>query len=68
MLLIEQKTSLLTLARWLRDHTTLLDMPNPATLLPTAGDGEEHNCVACVSTVCSPRIYMVPLDNPEYDI
>ncbi len=56
MILQEQKTS--HLARWLRYHTILLDMPNvtvkrcttlnPATLLPTEEDGEEHHCCLLV--------------------
>ena len=47
-ILLEQKTSHLSTARWLRYNTFLLDMPNitvkrcnvlnPATLLPTADD------------------------------
>ena len=49
MILLEQKTSHLSTARWLRYNTVLLEMPNitikrctilnPATLLPTPGDG-----------------------------
>ena len=64
-ILLEQKTSHLSAARWLRYNTVLLEMPNitvkrstvinPATLLPTADDGEPHDCVAVITIVCSPR-------------
>ncbi len=62
MILQEQRTSHLSTARWLRYHTILLDMPNvtvkrcttlnPATLLPTEEDGEEHHC--CLSVLDTP--------------
>ena len=28
---------------------------NPSTLLPTPDDGEQHNCVAILQQVCSPK-------------
>ncbi|XP_048009377.1 protein NYNRIN-like [Megalobrama amblycephala] len=66
MILQEQKTSHLSTARWLRYHTILLDMPNitvkrctvlnPATLLPTEEDGEEHHCcLTALEQICTPR-------------
>jgi len=77
MLLLEQNTCHLSAARWLRYNTCLLDMPNitvkccnvlnPATLLPIPGDGDEHNCVAVVNAVCSPRVDLkeIPHENVE---
>lgn len=77
MILLEQKTSHLSTARWLRYNTVLLEMPNitvkrcnvlnPATLLPTPDDGQEHNCVAVLQQVCSPRpdLQETPLTNPD---
>ena len=77
MLLLEQKTCHLSAARWLRYNTCLLDMPNitvkrcnvlnPATLLPIEGDGEQHDCVATVNEVCSPRMNLrdIPIPNAE---
>ncbi|XP_062248239.1 uncharacterized protein LOC133956894 [Platichthys flesus] len=77
LILIEQKTSHLSAARWLRYHTVLLDMPNitvkrcstlnPATLLPLPDDGEEHNCVAELQVQCSPRpdLFDEPLSNSD---
>ncbi len=73
MILQEQRTSHLSTARWLRYHTILLDMPNvtvkrcttlnPATLLPTEEDGEEHHCcLSVLEQVCTPR--PDPLDTP----
>ncbi|KAI2645687.1 hypothetical protein H4Q32_030001 [Labeo rohita] len=74
--ILQQKTSHLSTARWLRYHTILLDMPtitikrcttlNAATLLPTEGDGEEHHC--CLTTleqICTPRpdLSDMPLEN-----
>ncbi len=60
MILQEQRTSHLSTARWLRYHTILLDMPNvtvkrcttlnPATLLPTEEDGQEHHCCLSAGT------------------
>ncbi|XP_047190646.1 uncharacterized protein LOC118319863 isoform X3 [Scophthalmus maximus] len=58
------------------DITRLLDMPNvtvkrctvlnPASLLPTPDDGEEHNCLAELQALCTPPPDMTdtPLDNP----
>lgn len=53
VILLEQKTSHLSTAWWLRYNTVLLDMANihlkrctvlnPATFIPLPGDGEEHN-------------------------
>ncbi|XP_043118057.1 uncharacterized protein LOC122361319 [Puntigrus tetrazona] len=77
MILLEQKTSHLSTARWLRYNTILLEMPNitvkrctvlnPATLLPTEQDGEEHNCIAALEQVCTPRpdLKETPLDNAD---
>lgn len=77
MILLEQKTSHLSTARWLRYNTVLLEMSNitvkrcnvlnPATLLPTPDDGQEHNCVAVLQQVCSPRpdLQETPLINPD---
>ncbi len=66
----------LSTARWLRYHTILLDMPNvtvkrcttlnPATLLPTEQDGEEHHCcLSVLEQVCTPRpdLLDTPLEN-----
>ena len=76
-LLAEQKTSHLSAARWLRYHTTLLDLPhvkvkrcttlNPATLLPLPTDGTPHCCETEVSLSCSPRpdLRDTPLENPD---
>ncbi len=76
MILQEQRTSHLSTARWLRYHTILLDMPNvtvkrcttlnPATLLPTEQDGEEHHCcLSVLEQVCTPRpdLLDTPLEN-----
>ncbi len=76
MILQEQKTSHLSTARWLRYHTILLDMPNvtvkrcttlnPATLLPTEEDGQEHHCcLSVLEQVCTPRpdLLDTPLEN-----
>ena len=40
---------------------------NPATLLPTSDVGEQHNCVADLQQVCSPRpdLQETPLTNPD---
>ena len=64
VILLEQKNAHLSPARWLRYRAMLLEMPNitvkqcivlsPAPLLPTAEDGELHNCVAAINEVCSP--------------
>ncbi len=39
----------------------------PATLFPTPDEGEEHNCVAVLQQVCSPRpdLQETPLTNPD---
>ena len=75
-----QKTSHLSAQRWLRYHTTLLEMPNvtvkrcnvlnPATLLPTAGDGEPHDCVEVLQQTCTPRPDLVdtPLSNADLEL
>ncbi len=76
MILQEQRTSHLSTARWLRYHTILLDMPNvtvkrcttlnPATLLSTEEDGEEHHCcLSVLEQVCTPRpdLLDTPLEN-----
>ncbi len=76
MILQEQRTSHLSTARWLRYHTILLDMPNvtvkrcttlnPATLLLTEEDGEEHHCcLSVLEQVCTPRpdLLDTPLEN-----
>ncbi len=76
IILQEQKTSHLSTAWWLRYHTILLDMPNvtvkrcttlnPATLLPTEEDGEEHHCcLSVLEQVCTPRpdLLDTPLEN-----
>ncbi|XP_060922638.1 uncharacterized protein LOC132996313 [Limanda limanda] len=80
MILLEQKTSHLSTARWLRYNTVLLEMPNitikrctvlnPATLLPTPGDGEPHDCVAVITEICSPRpdLQDVPLVNADMEL
>ena len=79
LILLEQKTSHLSTARWLRYNTVLLEMPNitikrctilnPATLLPTPGDGEPHDCVAVITEICSPRpdLQDVPLMNADIE-
>ena len=79
MILLEQKTSHLSSARWLRYNTVLLEMPNitikkctilnPATLLPTPGDGEPHDCVAVITEICSPRpdLQDIPLMNADME-
>ncbi|XP_066536095.1 protein NYNRIN-like [Hoplias malabaricus] len=40
---------------------------NPATLLPTAEDGEPHDCVAVLTETCTPRLDLKdePLTNPD---
>lgn len=57
----------------------LLEMPNitvkrctvlnPATLLPTPDEGEQHDCVAAITQVCSPRpdLQETPLQNPDVE-
>lgn len=65
LILLEQKPSYLSTARWLQYNTVLLDMPNitvkrcnilnPATLLPLEGEREEHNCVARLNEVYNPQ-------------
>lgn len=80
LILLDQKTSHFSAPRWLRYNTALLEMPNitvkrcnvlnPATLLPTESDGEEHNCVATITEVCSPRpdLQETPLQNPDLEL
>ncbi|XP_051251059.1 uncharacterized protein LOC127360649 [Dicentrarchus labrax] len=77
LILLEQKTSHLSTARWLRYHTVLLDMPNvtvkrctvlnPATLLPLPHEGEEHDCLAELQIQCTPHVDLsdVPLQNAD---
>ncbi|XP_034089816.1 uncharacterized protein LOC117557974 [Gymnodraco acuticeps] len=77
LILLEQRTSHLSAARYLRYHTCLLDMPNvyvkrcntlnPASLMPLPEDGDEHDCVAKLSIVCTPRpdLKDVPLTNAD---
>ncbi|KAI9999559.1 hypothetical protein NQD34_018411 [Periophthalmus magnuspinnatus] len=77
LILLEQKTSHLSTARWLRYNTILLELPNvkvkrcaqlnPATLLPIEGDGEPHCCVAEIDLVCASRFDLQeePLTNPD---
>ncbi|XP_062419418.1 uncharacterized protein LOC119228347 isoform X2 [Pungitius pungitius] len=77
LILLEQKSSHLSAARYLRYHTCLLDMPNvtikrctnlnPASLLPIPGDGEDHNCLAELQAQCTPRPDLVdtPLTNSD---
>ncbi|XP_071337791.1 protein NYNRIN-like [Trachinotus anak] len=79
LILLEQKTSHLSAARWLRYNAVLLELPNvrvkrctvlnPATLLPTAEDGEPHDCVATITSICSPRpdLTDVPIENADFD-
>ena len=76
-LLLDQKNSHLTAARYQRYYSNLVEMPhvtvkrcltlNPATLLPTESEGEPHDCVAAVNTVCSPRpdLKDTPIPNAE---
>uniref|UniRef100_A0AAQ4RQ79 ribonuclease H n=1 Tax=Gasterosteus aculeatus aculeatus TaxID=481459 RepID=A0AAQ4RQ79_GASAC len=75
-----QKTSHLSAQRWLRYHTTLLELPNvivkrcnvlnPATLLPTADDGEPHDCVEVLQQTCVPRpdLSDTPLPNADLEL
>lgn len=79
MILLEQKTSHLSTARWLRYNAILLEMPNitvkrctilnPATLLPLSSENEddEHDCNVVLSQVCTPRLDLkdTPLTNPD---
>ncbi len=77
MILLEQRTSHLSTARWLRYNAILLEMPNitikrctvlnPATLLPMEKDGEEYDCVATLEQVCTPRpdLKETPLENAD---
>ncbi|XP_046904773.1 uncharacterized protein LOC124486931 isoform X2 [Hypomesus transpacificus] len=78
LILLEQKTSHLSAARWLRYNASLLNMPNitikrcnvlnPATLLPTIVDGEPHDCVLTLQEACTPRpdLQETPLSNPDF--
>ncbi|XP_036003044.1 uncharacterized protein LOC118566100 [Fundulus heteroclitus] len=80
IILLEQKTSHLSAARWLRYTSILLDLPNitvkrcnvlnPATLLPTPEDGDPHNCVSVLEEVCTPRpdLSDVPVENPDLQL
>ena len=77
LILLEQKTSHLSTARWLRYNTVLLDMPNitvkrcnvlnPATLLPTADGGDPHCCISELAHVCTPHpdLSEHPLPTPD---
>ncbi|XP_039665097.1 uncharacterized protein LOC120564313 [Perca fluviatilis] len=77
LILLEQKASHLSAARYLRYHTVLLDMPNvtvkrctvlnPASLMPTPEDGEPHDCLAELAQTCTPRpdLSDTPLENPD---
>jgi len=77
IILLEQKTSHLSAARWLRYTSVLLDMPNvtvkrctvlnPATLLPTPDDGEPHDSEAVLEQVFTPRpdLSDTPLPNSD---
>lgn len=77
MILLEQKTSHLSAARWLRYSTTLLELPNitvkrctninPATLMPLPTDGEPHDCLEVLAVSCTPRPDLTdqPLKNPN---
>ena len=77
LILLEQKTSHLSAARYLRYHTCLLDMPNvevkrcntlnPASLMPCPDDGEKHDCLAELELTCTPRpdLKDTPLTNPD---
>ena len=77
IILLEQKTSHLSAARWLRYTSLLLDMPNvtvkhgtvlnPATLLPTPDEGEPHDCEAVLEQVFTPRpdLSDTPLPNSD---
>uniref|UniRef100_A0A8P4FYC4 ribonuclease H n=1 Tax=Dicentrarchus labrax TaxID=13489 RepID=A0A8P4FYC4_DICLA len=77
-----QKTSHLSAQRWLRYHTTLLEMPNvtvkrcstlnPASLLPTQEDGDDsenfHDCVQILEEECSPRVDLSDTPLPNADL
>lgn len=74
---MEQKTTQLSAARQLQYIPTPLEMPNihverctilnPASLLPTAADEEEYDCIAAVHQKCTPRVDLsdVTLTDPE---
>ncbi|XP_035384572.1 uncharacterized protein LOC118241759 [Electrophorus electricus] len=76
-ILQDQRVSHLSALRWVRYHTTLLDMPNitvkrcitlnPATLLPTEEDGDPHDCTAVLAEVCTPRVdlFEEAISNPD---
>ncbi|XP_055358758.1 uncharacterized protein LOC129603085 isoform X1 [Betta splendens] len=78
LILLEQKTSHLSTARWLRYNTILLEMPNitvkrcnvlnPATLFPGPDDGEPHNCVSVLNQVCTPRPDLSEVPIPNCDL
>lgn len=77
LILLEQKSSHLSAAHYLRYHTCLLNMPNvtvkrcttlnPASLMPTPGEGEPHDCLAELQHTCTPRpdLSDIPLQNPD---
>ncbi|KAK7925340.1 hypothetical protein WMY93_007650 [Mugilogobius chulae] len=77
VILLEQKTSHMSSARWLKYNAVLLELPNvtvkrctqlnPATLLPTPEEGEPHSCIAAIEQVCSsrPDLQEEPLTNPD---
>ncbi|KAK7880248.1 hypothetical protein WMY93_033086, partial [Mugilogobius chulae] len=77
VILLEQKTSHMSSARWLKYNAVLLELPNvtvkrctqlnPATLLPTPEEGEPHSCIAAIEQVCSsrPDLREEPLTNPD---
>ncbi|XP_051242063.1 uncharacterized protein LOC127355326 [Dicentrarchus labrax] len=61
LILLEQKTSHLSTARWLSYHTVSLDMPNVTV------KHEEHDCLAELQIQCTPRVDLsdVPLQNAD---
>ncbi|KAL7834456.1 hypothetical protein SRHO_G00287030 [Serrasalmus rhombeus] len=74
-LLNEHNLSHLSTQRWLKYQTSLLEMPNvivkhtalnPASLLPTEGESEPHDCVVLTDQLCMPRTDLSdePLTNP----
>ncbi|MGL5581012.1 MAG: RNase H family protein, partial [Cetobacterium sp.] len=79
VILLEQKTSHLSAARWMRYSTMLNDMPNitvkrctglnAATLMPLPSDGEPHDCLQVLSLTCTPRpdLSDMPLTNPDLE-
>lgn len=81
LMLQSQTTSHLTASRYLRYHTSLLDLPNirvqrcnvlnPSTLFPLPSDGDPHtiphDCLHELEQVCTPRpdLKSTPLTNPD---